>query len=673
MEWEIQNTNVKTTCNHPHYNWAQIPQFALCSLAFSLLGICPTRVWAQGVINQSSSQGVNLDALFNLPTNTVTVLAGVTIDPSASGSIAVAGSSRTWGLTNAATLDGGSTGVNLGAGGTVDNLTGGSILGGTYGLIISDGNLAVNNAGLISGNDVGLTVNYRGILNNQSGGTIAGGTDGIYGVGSQESIINAGRIIGTNNAGILAGASVNNLSGGSISGSTGIFLNGGLGPVTNSGSITGVQTGVSLFSGGSVDNQANGVIAGGSEGISIIDSASVNNAGTVISTNHEGILLGNGGNLNNQAGGVIWSGGTGVEIDVVPGVVENAGSITGANGDGAVLTGGGSLNNQRGATLVGATFGVEFRGENGAVTNAGTIIGRSGTAIQLYVSTGTVALQTGSDVEGDIAGLENTNTAYLQGNGSYSNSFQNFTSLTVQADATGWSLGGTNAFSTSTEVQTGLLSINGVLTTSQLTVDQGGTLGGGGFIQGSVIVEPAGSIAPGTMGSLATFTVSSNLTIQGGALMKLTAANADSDHLEAYHLTYGGTLTVTNLSTTTPTNGETYQLFSATSCAGAFNAFKLPSLAAGLVWSWNPAEGTLKVISGPASPWQLLSPQLETANIKFSFATMAGQGYTLWGNTNLSTSSWTVITNFTGDGLTDQANLFIPSNRPAGFFRLSQP
>jgi hypothetical protein len=616
---------VKTIFSYPLYKWAQ---FTPALLALGLWAGCPNWVFGQGVINQSSTSGDDLDSLFNLPTNTVTVISGVTIDNSTTGSIAVSGSSRDWGLTNAATLNGNDTGVYLGAGGTINNQSGGSILGGNTGLIISDGNLAVDNAGSISGDVIGISVNHGGMLNNQSGGTIAGGVDGIYGFGSPQTIVNAGVIVGTNNTAILygAGGSVNNLSGGTIEGYTGVFLNGGFCYVTNSGSIMGQDTGVNLFSGGSLDNLTNGIIAGGNYGVSVNDSAFVNNAGIIISTNNVGVQLNNGGSLNNQRGGMISGGTVGVEID----------------------------------------------GGSGTLTNAGTIIGQSGTAIGLGGFNSTVTLQTCSDVRGDIAGAGDGNMAYLQGNGSYSNNFLYFGSLTVQADPTGWNLAGTNTFSTATEVQSGLLYVNGVLTTPLLTVDQSGTLGGGGIINGSVIIELGGTIAPGTTANITTLIISSNVMLQGTAMMKVTSINANSDQIYADNITFGGMLLVTNLSATSPTNGENYQLFSATNYSGAFGTFNLPSLSAGLAWNWNPTNGTLSVISAPLS-LHISSPQLSGTNFSFCLATTASQGYTIWGNTNLATSTWTFVTNFTGDGLTDQVNVLAPPNSPAGFFRVSQP
>lgn len=217
-----------------------------------------------------------------------------------------------------------------------------------------------------------------------------------------------------------------------------------------------------------------------------------------------------------------------------------------------------------------------------------------------------------------------------------------------------------------------LLCINGILTTPQLTVDQSGTLGGGGFINGSVTIEPASTIAPGTTTNIATLMISSDVVLRGTAMMKVTSVNANSDQIYAGNITYGGTLLVTNLSATSPTNGENYQLFSATNYSGAFGTFNLPPLSAGLAWNWNPTNGTLSVISAPLS-LQILSPQLSGTNFSFSFATTAGQRYTIWGNTNLATSNWMVVTNFTGDDLTDQVILSILPTSPARFFRVRQP
>ena len=131
------------------------------------------------------------------------------------------------------------------------------------------------------------------------------------------------------------------------------------------------------------------------------------------------------------------------------------------------------------------------------VTNAGTIIGSNGRAISLGNYSNTVVLKTGSDVQGNIVGGTSIDAAFLQGHGSYSNNFVHFETLTVQGDSitTGWNLTGTNTFSKNATVETGLLPINGSLTSPVLTISNGATLGGAGTVFS--IVDIHGIIAPG--------------------------------------------------------------------------------------------------------------------------------------------------------------------------------
>ena len=65
-------------------------------------------------------------------------------------------------------------------------------------------------------------------------------------------------------------------------------------------------------------------------------------------------------------------------------------------------------------------------------------------------------------------------------------------------------------------------------------------------------------------------------------------------------LTEGGTLAVTNLAGTLAVS-NVFKLFSAGSTAGAFNHTNLPALGTGLGWAFNPAAGTLTVVSTVAT------------------------------------------------------------------------
>ena len=64
-----------------------------------------------------------------------------------------------------------------------------------------------------------------------------------------------------------------------------------------------------------------------------------------------------------------------------------------------------------------------------------------------------------------------------------------------------------------------------------------------------------------------------------------------------------------------------------------------------------------------------MSPQQAGANFTFSFPTASGLKYTLQMNTNLLTTNWLTLTNFTGNGL---PFLFVtPITNAHAFFRLS--
>ncbi|MBW0005827.1 MAG: VCBS repeat-containing protein [Hyphomicrobiales bacterium] len=331
--------------------------------------------------------------------------AGVYIS-GASGSVINAGNINATGT--------GSAAADLGAGGSVTNDAGGALVGNAFGAFVSGAVGTVANSGSISGAD-GVALGKGGSVVNNASATIAGVNIGVYSeAGSPGSVTNAGSIIasGTSGAGVdLAGAgSLTNDSGGSISGGAfGVFTNGGLGSVTNSGSISGAQ-GVHFAAGGTVFNNSPSTITGQSAGVQVFNAA-----GNVF----------NGGHI----------------------------SATGTGSAALDLEAGGSVTNDAGATVSGAAFGVFITNGSGTVTNAGTISGATYAVDFAGSGTNRLVLDPGAVFNGNVtanSGASNT-LELASGIGSItgvgSGTFSNFQTLAVDGGGT-WTLTGTNAVPT---------------------------------------------------------------------------------------------------------------------------------------------------------------------------------------------------------------------------------
>ena len=120
--------------------------------------------------------------------------------------------------------------------------------------------------------------------------------------------------------------------------------------------------------------------------------------------------------------------------------------------------------------------------------------------------------------------------AILQGHGEFAYNFTNFQTLTMGQWGNNWNLTGTSTFSTNVTVQSGLLRINGELTTPLLTVSNSpdglyaAGLGGSGVING--IVDNHGYFAPGN--SPGTLTIQGSMTNWGDYDCEVTSTgNAD--------------------------------------------------------------------------------------------------------------------------------------------------
>lgn len=293
-------------------------------------------------------------------------------------------------LNNGGTIQGGTDGVyNNGSIGTLNNLSGGAIIGGASGFgIHNDSRIgALSNSGLISGG--------TGIYNNGSGG---GGTIG--------SLQNSGTING--NVGVLNfGGSISTLNNsGQINAVLGVFntaagtINASIDVLQNSGSINSSST----FSASSTSTLTNTIFGGG-----IINTAAI---GTLTNSS----LISSNASIDNSGSGTIVTGGivnTGV-ITVLnnSGAIKTGSSISGSNAGSYVSAGIynsgtiGTFNNLAGATISSQdTYGTdvvgngfENRGSIGALNNAGLIRGvnsalslDAGSTLGSLVNSGTIA------------------------------------------------------------------------------------------------------------------------------------------------------------------------------------------------------------------------------------------------------------------------------------------
>ena len=190
----------------------------------------------------------------------------------------------------------------------------------------------------------------------------------------------------------------------------------------------------------------------------------------------------------------------------IPGTI----SGTGITGFGIIGTTGSVTNT---GTISGSTAALQFSGSS-TVFNSGTITGTGGTAIIFGGSLNTLTLAPTSIIGGlvngtgtDIFQLGGAGTgtfdASLLGAGRQYSGFTTFNKLA----GSNWTLTGNSSFAGATNVNGGILSVNGSLPNSTVTVNAGGTLGGNGTVGNTTI--NGGTLAPGN--SIGLLTVNGNL------------------------------------------------------------------------------------------------------------------------------------------------------------------
>jgi len=168
-------------------------------------------------------------------------------------------------------------------------------------------------------------------------------------------------------------------------------------------------------------------------------------------------------------------------------------------------------------------------------------------------------------------------------------------------------LSGSNTYTGGTTISNGTLMIvntTGSGTgTGSVTVSGTGTLAGTGIIQGITTISGGGSLAPGSNG-IGKLTFNSGLSFASGSncMIELNRQSKTTDQITVTGtISYGGTLNITNTSTTAFAAGDTIKIFNATKYDGSFTGIVPETPGDGLVWDMRSMNttGTLKVATSP--------------------------------------------------------------------------
>jgi len=226
-------------------------------------------------------------------------------------------------------------------------------------------------------------------------------------------------------------------------------------------------------------------------------------------------------------------------------------------------------------------------------------------------------------------------TLALSGNGSIS-----FSSLIF--------LGGNNAANLS-------LDVSG-RSDQTLTLASGQTLSGIGGINGNLVVSPGAALAPAGTNTTIGITTGANptgmiaasgiVTLNGATIIKLNGSGTNDVVQAGADMTYGGTLSLVNISGSPLTAGNSFHIFSAAGYSGSFMNITPASPGAGLVWDTSQLNsGILSVATGTTQPF-ISSAQLSGGNLLLSGSNgvVNGTFYVLT-STNVAAplASWTVL------------------------------
>jgi len=370
----------------------------------------------------------------------------------------------------------------------------------------------------------GVDLSYGGLVLNGTatdGTALIEGTDGIIIEKTAGFVANYGSIESTVNYAIYFGQGGGVINGNAstpaatIEGQYGVNITGGAGYVFNSGTIKALSagyfgTGVVLKNGGTVVNGAAtdrvALIQGtGRDGVAIMGGlGTVTNYGSIATGASVAVYLGAGGFVTNGAltdTGATIEGAVGVDISIGVGTVANFGSIEGLGSTtaGVTLAAGGLVTNGSGAdptALISGGQGVSIGGTAaGTVNNYGLIVGLGG-AYEAGVAIsgpGRVFNGIGGLIEGG-QGVSLTASGFIQNNGT----IRGDSNAGVGGAGVVLTGGGTVVNGTSSDRSALITGDYGVFSYGAATVSNFGTISGGYHSAGAQL-PAGGSLTNGSL------------------------------------------------------------------------------------------------------------------------------------------------------------------------------
>ncbi len=221
---------------------------------------------------------------------------------------------------------------------------------------------------------------------------------------------------------------------------------------------------------------------------------------------------------------------------------------------------------------------------------------------------------------------------------------------------------------------------------STLTLASGQTLGGIGAVAGNLVESAGATIAPAgtnttigiTTGTNQTgaITATGNISLNGTTVIKLNGSGINDGVAAGGNLSYGGSLSLANISGAPLAAGNTFQIFAAGgSISGSFAGITPTTPGAGLAWDTSQlGSGVLSVVSN--APPMFTSTVVSNGNI-----IMSGSGGSAGGTfyvitaTNVLTplTNWVVLStnSYDGAGNFSVTNPVSPGT-PQRFYRIRQ-